>query len=312
MFEDNVAFSHAGAISCWNNTEVQNTTFTGNNASAIGGAIKASRQSYLLVIHCKFEDNYCQKWGGAIEGQVPAIIDISSTQFLGNKADQWGGAIEVSLQSELRLNNCRFKDNFAKHDGGAVYSYENTATEIHETIFANKASKGGAVYNQEGVICASYSTISDVIDTNFTHNKASISGGALKAERTCEVRITRCLFIGNIANVYGGSLYITRKSSLVIEFTKFMNNNGFEGGAIYVHETELRTKTCTFEGNYAIHQGGAIQMDDYSSIIMKNCHFISNKAVDGGAMYLTNSNYSFVSGTTFLKIWHHRVVVLHI
>ena len=35
--------------------------------------------------------------------------------------------------------------------------------------------------------------------------------------------------------------------------------------------------------------------------MMKNCHFFSNKAVDGGAMYLTNSNYSYVSGATFLK-----------
>ena len=92
-----------------------------------------------------------------------------------------------------------------------------------------------------------------------------------------------------------------------------MNNSGSEGGAIYVHKTELKPKACTFEENSAIHKGGAIQMDDDSSITMKNCHFISNKAVAGGAMYLSNPNCSLVSGTTFfLKIWHHRVVVLHI
>ena len=78
-----------------------------------------------------------------------------------------------------------------------------------------------------------------------------------------------------------------------------MNNSGLKGGAIYLHETELKTKTCTFEENSAIHKGGAIHADDGSSAMIKNCYFLLNKAVDGGAMYLINSNYSFVSSTIF-------------
>ena len=300
LFEGNMAHSKGGAISCWNNTktEVQNTTFTGNNASSVGGAIRASRQSYLLVIHCTFEDNLAQKWGGAIDGQGSAIIDISRTHFLGNKAEYAGGAIEASFQSELRLSNCRFESNALTLEGhgGGISTHSHSQLRLISCAFKNNLVEGYG-----GAICAYYSTILDIIDTNFTHNKASISGGALWVENTCEVGITRCLFIANKADVYGGSLHIRGKSSLAIEFTNFMNNSGSEGGAIYVHETELKTKTCTFEENSAIHQGGAIQMDAYSSIIMKNCHFISNKAVDGGAMYLSNPNCSLVSGTTFFK-----------
>ena len=117
-----------------------------------------------------------------LEGQVSAIIEISWTHFSGNKADYGGGAIEASFQSELRLNDCRLEDNFAKHDGGAINLYENTTSEIHETIFAgNKASYGGAVYSQLNItLCIEEST--------FTSNYAQRMGRCHRRSSLCDHR----------------------------------------------------------------------------------------------------------------------------
>ena len=100
--------------------------------------------------------------------------------------------------------------------------------------------------------------------------------------------------------MFGGSLYIESKS-VSIEFTKFMNNSAVEGGAIFVENAELKTETCTFEKNVATHKGGAVRVDDKSSITTENCRFLSNKAVDGGAVHVTSSSYSFVNNTILVK-----------
>ena len=296
-FTSNRALVMGGAIFGQSSViiEISWTHFSRNKAD-MGGAITVASQSELRLNNCRFEDNFAKRFGGAINLYENITLYIQESAFTSNHAQLEGGAIIAAVAVNIKINLTYFSGNNASSmHGGAIRIQIRCQLLLTSCAFDNNLAEGSG-----GVISALYLTILDIIDTNFTHNKASVSAGALWAS-SCEVRITRCLLIANIATVYGGSLHITSKSSLVIEFTKFMNNSGLEGGAIYVHETELKTKTCTFKENSAIQKGGAIQMDYDSSIIMKNCHFFSNKAADGGAMHLFNSNYSFVSGTIFSK-----------
>ena len=111
-----------------------------------------------------------------------------------------------------------------------------------------------------GAISSWYNSIVEIIDNNFTRNMASLTGRALWAF-FLKIPVSRCLFIGNRANVFGGSLYIEGKS-LLIELNKFMNNSG----AIFVQNTELKSEICTFEENVATHKGGAIGVNSDSLI----------------------------------------------
>ena len=246
---------------------IQESTFTSNHAHQWGGAIDNELNVTLCIFESTLTSNHAVQVGGAVYGFNAVSVTINSSYFSRNwVSNRFGGALHIG-QSQLFLTSCQFEDNFSKGSGGAISAY--------------------------------YHSILKIIDTNFTRNNASISGGALWAF-TSEISIRRCFLIGNRAIVFGGSLYIGSKS-VSIELTKFMKNSGIEGGAIFAQNAELKTETCTFEKNVAIHKGGTIKADDDSSIVIANCHFLSNKAMDGGAVHLHHPIYSFISDTTFLK-----------
>ena len=188
----------------------------------------------LFIEKNTFASNHALQKGGAVYGLYIFNIKINRTDFFWNWAStQYGGAIYVEQRAKLLLRNCEFEDNFVEGSDGAVSAY--------------------------------YHTVFEIIDTNFTRNKASINGGALSASMS-EIHIKRCLFIGNSANLFGGSLYIASKSVL-IELTTFKNNSGTEGGAVFVKHSELKTKQCTFRENLATHKAGAVRVDFDSSIL---------------------------------------------
>ena len=299
IFEDNCAQKWGGAIYGASATimEISWSRFSGNKADHYGGAMLVFIRCELHLNNCIFEDNFAKYFGGAVSLKYNVTAEIHESTFTSNQATLGGGAIAAVFALNITINLTYFSGNNAlgTHGGGGIAVGQHSQLLLTSCAFKDNFIKGSG-----GAISAAYYSILSIINTNFTHNKASISGGALDALMS-EIRITRCFFNENRADVHGGSLYIVSKSSLTIELTKFMNNNGIEGGAIYVHETELKIEMYTFEENYARHKGGAVQVDDDSSIMMNNCRYLSNKAAHGAAMHLTNPSYSFVSGAIFFK-----------
>jgi len=158
-----------------------------------------------------------------------------------------------------------------KGNGGAILIRVGTLTLNNVNMFGNNANYGGAIYIFDGA--------------DMVADSASISG--------------------NTAYLGGGGIYTTGSDSQVdLTDTVFFNNDGLEGGAIYMGGgSDLTATTSTFgeDGSpneagrrvnpdtgdvYYIGRGGAIySAGSGTSVILDETTLAANRAYVGGAIY---------------------------
>ena len=301
--------------------EIQETSFTRNRAQQ-GGAIDIDHHVYLRTTDCTFVDNHAEQLGGAIYGMSDAVLEIQETSFTRNSALQ-GGAINVQ-QVHLRVTDCTFVDNHVEQIGGAIVGGPDAVLQIQDTSFTrNSASQGGAINVQMQVnisltncrldvnfasdhaaaILAMSNVTLEIRETSFTGNSASRAAGVLHVSQS-RCHVVRSVFHSNTVKTVGGAVHVQSQSSLKIENTKFTNNNSSTGGAIHIESTSiLQANMCFFGENFAKQSGGAIELDDFSTIAIKSCDFMANnaRAGSGGAINLNNPEHVSIRDTLFLR-----------
>src|SRR5690606_17093645 len=90
---------------------------------------------------------------------------------------------------------------------------------------------------------------------------------------------------------YGGAIYHLYGGDLEIGYSEFVNNVANIGGAITsLDDDDISTLTIfgsSFENNTGVAQGGAIYMQNIQ-LIIQNCLFKNNFAIQGGSIYRIN------------------------
>ena len=146
------------------------------------------------------------------------------------------------------------------------------------------------------------------------------------------IQITNCTFKNIITeNGKGSAININGANKLTIYNSNFIENNSYDGGAIYVdNDTDVLIKNCIFDGNNCELYGGSIYISNAklllenteiknsikfkkggglcctnnSDVTIKQCKFTNNKYssydYSGGAIYNEkNSKLTIYGGTIF-------------
>ena len=248
QYEKNMALSGGAIYSAvedgiTSGLTISKSTFTSNVAKsdepiadAFGGAVYT--ETYLTDSSSTYNANSAvgtdtiNGSGGAV--YINTVADeknkltnkFTSTKFYNNSASDMGGAVYVKTRDFTTVaDNTRTKVAFNKATFGSVDS----------TNGGNKATQGGAIYNENGNVTISSS--------NFIANSASESGGALFND------------VNALTTISKGSFGYSDKKGLTV-----VGNSALYGGAIYNYGT-LNATSVTFNGNTAV-QGGAL----YSAI----------------------------------------------
>lgn len=251
--------------------------------------------------------------GGVIFNNTgDTAIVKAGTQFINNNVNS-GGAIYNKGSLNI-LDNSVFKSNTAKSYGGAIY---NEAAEIvigSDVKFNNNSAKlGGAIYGEnEGSI-----TIGTGVE--FSGNTSSSHGGAVYLECNHDLTIgdnakfTNNSVNGTVGN--GGAIYSynnPRKGEhntiKIGNNTEFSNNTSLtkKGGAIYsgagtTLEIGEKSTFANNEANGTSSLGGAIYNIGDSMTIGDGAKFISNKAVQGGAIFQGVDSELSLNNAAFIK-----------
>jgi predicted outer membrane repeat protein len=213
-----------------------------------------------------------------------------------------------------------FLENDSLNYGGGVLAFFSEPRIIriaHVAFDANEAYRGGAIYSATKALRYSYCTqpLTEVTDSEFTHNKATSDDGGSEAEGGAAygVKATNCTFEENEAGSFGAAAYS------VCEGCTFIANHASDRGGAGGQSSAIN---CTFEHNTADSQGGALsdspgeQIED--SVFRYNtaphggalynasperCIFVGNEAGSGGALYhgtakacLFEENTAFTGG----------------
>ena len=277
-------------------------------SQADGGAIMMDEDSKLSIKSSIFSDNSAQSSGGAIYASWNSSINVTGTKFMTNMANN-GGAIILTTKSDINIRKSNFTDNFGSTSGGAV-SLLNTVVGNFSACYmkGNRAKNGGALYSYDNIELT-------IKNSLFKNNTAVYRGGCLSAINACTHYVVGSTFKGNIANS-GGVTAISQNISLSFNRCKFTENEGYEVGgvAMVMHESSVLFAACNFSRNKARSAGvalvncyglinfvrsqfsnnqasdGGIAVGGIANIVVDNSHFVNNKALTKGGIFLVDAS----------------------
>ncbi|MEH6347072.1 MAG: choice-of-anchor Q domain-containing protein [Bermanella sp.] len=299
------------AISSTSPTTITNSTFSDNQVSMQGGAIRVSSAD-LNITNTSFSTNLTT---AADDGGV------ANTDTSGN-SDAGGGAIAfVNHQDDagntLVIEKGTFSNNQANGYGGAILIRSAKTITINESTFstntANNFSNGGVISAHGGALALDRSAVVSISDTTLDGNSAQRSGGALHISdlnADGSISLVETNLVNNVATEDGAAIYADATQALALNIEKTSinaNTASNNGGALYVGGSllTLNMENTTISGNSAIQgagiyfAGAVVQGSSIShASIIENIASNGAGAIQAGASPVVSLSHAVISGNT--------------
>jgi len=255
------------------------------NALAGADSISIPAGTYSIALGNTGED-------AAAEGDLDILDDLTITGADAATTTINGNSFSFRIFSILKraddslpvvaINKLTLTQGLSDVDGALVYN----AGELSlDDITLTDASPDSRAVVNEG---------------NFTMSNSRVSGnamGILSIVSASRLTITSSIFTNNVG-VDKGSAIMYGFGRATISDTKFLDNEGHNGGAIYTTGGSLTIRNCLFERNkanaYAFSGGGALVLGS-GKLIIESSTFDNNSANGaGGALELSGGGSSIM------------------
>ncbi|CAM9207691.1 unnamed protein product [Laminaria digitata] len=272
------------------------TEFVDNTAGAIGGAAYVIENSTLCwSASATFSGNEAGLKGGALAFFLESntswdgVTIFSNNTFQGNSAGVGGGGAIVTQSSMSWVGEMEFFNNTAEAFGGAIGTSGSeiswtgkTAVQDNHAVSVN--GTGGGIYIWGG------SVLSWTGDTEFLGNTAGLFGGALAFESSSRASWSAksTTFTHNSASLRGGALFLQEAEVSWSDETAFTGNEALSGGAIYIRNGSSMdwTGDTKFSFNVASADGGVVGSQALDSEYNPQ---ESNLAINGSTTFSNNT-----------------------
>lgn len=317
-FTNNVAFRDGGAV--YLAAAVSNCTFAANKTTIVpaatetygGGAVYVNDEN-AEIVGCTFTDNESSHLGGAVRSsrQIRMLADCT---FSNNAALRGPGGGVYSAGDFLALANCTFADNTSPTNGGAAY------TTGYVPLMTNCVFRGNRAGSHSGALqCTGFTKISAC---SFSNNVAKSRYGALYASSFAKGgTVEGCTFHNNTNGLVNVGSHLSGARSVVdSRFSGWgdMHAGGYDrcvfdgcrfdyesyGGGMVLFDTstgEGHVRNCLFR-DCEVHI--FINNSTGANVDIANCTFVSNqvtKAVNLQTGDLSDGYmiYSFRGGSPY-------------
>jgi len=195
------------------------------------------------------------------------------------------------------IRNCIITGNEGATNtiGAGMYNhghFHDASPTMVDCTFSNNTapgnSNGGAMYNYASGTGGNASPV--LTNCAFTNNYAAFRGGGIysqsESDGICAPVLTNCTFTSNSTTYQsGGSIYHVGQT-LTLNNCTFTNNTAFIAGAVGVLAGAIIATDCTFSGNAAPANSGAVTIYSGSvTSIFTRCTFSNNSTPEkGGAV----------------------------
>ncbi|MEQ1743809.1 MAG: choice-of-anchor Q domain-containing protein [Saprospiraceae bacterium] len=243
-------------------------------------------------------------WGAGIynnadhQASTPTIRNCTITGNEGNTNTRGAGMFNKGYFGDASptMTDCTFSNNTVpgNSNGGAMYNYAFGPTGIASPVmtdcaFTNNyaAFRGGVLYNsvENSGTCAPVLT-----DCTFTGNTTTYQSGGAIYHVGQELTLDNCTFTNNSAFI-GGAIGVTQGFVTATDCSFLGNSAPANSGAVSISGADVTSTftRCTFSNNSTPAKGGAVTV--YSSfgstlvVAFDRCTFSNNSAANGGAVY---------------------------
>ena len=328
IFKENTATFVGGAIAIQvSQSLIESCIFERNKVNSIqqytrGGAIRAfGAGTNITIKQCLFKENAVNYNGGAINIEFSQSLLLKNSTFVRNTVNTLkgngsaGGAIASIRTSDITVQQCLFKENTANDGGGAIRIQESRGSFENCTFERNYVKSSLQRYDFGGAICAQDNSHLTMHQCIFKENTATFVGGAIAIQMSQSL-IESCIFERNKVNsiqqnTHGGAIRaFGAGTNITIKQCLFKENAAtYSGGAIDIeffqslllrNSTFVRNTVNTLKGHGSV--GGAICSVRNSDITVQQCLFKENTATDGGgAIDIEDSGSLLFKSSTFVR-----------
>lgn len=279
---NNKAKTGGGLVASGNNGSftMSSGTITNNESSSSTGGLYLSAKISVKITGGTISNNTAGTSGGGMYSNK-AFGTVENLKLLNNKAMKGaGGAAYLYRGTLMDFKNVTIEGNTAATVGGGVYGDSNT-DYYTECMFTDCVFNGNTAGTRGGAFYGSFGVEFDAIGCTFTDNTAigngdetgSGNGGAIAIRDIA--RLKDCTFIGNKAQkggaFYGGNMQLTYSVN---------------GWGTKADDVAVTMENCSFEGNHADENGGAIYNAMSSFATLNNISFTGNSCgMQGSAIY---------------------------
>uniref|UniRef100_A0A383VBF3 Right handed beta helix domain-containing protein n=1 Tax=Tetradesmus obliquus TaxID=3088 RepID=A0A383VBF3_TETOB len=306
-----------------------NSACIGNSVLYNGGCVNGARLERFTALNSSFTNNWksAEEAGGRLKGggvlffESLGAVTITNCDFAHNSALYGnGGSLFCSTCGDLLVTSSRFTNNSAGASGGCIYAGEVASFTVLDCNFTANGQVPGkdAAWTENGAAIATDGTrTSNLYPVNlvvrrstFVNNKA-VAGGAIMASQYSRskgrVEVHDCRFSGNTGQFDGGAVMIEENqyTELLLNSSSFEGNQGDFGGAVSAYDADVAATNCSFVGNKAGVDGGALHLSTMQAagsgnlLALAGCTLSDNTAaVFGGAVAVYNQGLA-VRGSTF-------------
>lgn len=259
----NTATNYGSIVLVQSSCTVTNSTMKGNTADtqSPGFIMEMSR---ITIQNCSLT-NQTGETGAFLFAAVYTTVHISDSSFSFGKANS-GGALYCVVRCNITLFRSKFFNCTAP--SGSLAEFRDSSIVIEETqaVFLTSLISAGALQIIESNLTINRSYFADLVG-----NGATTVGSVVIVDETTFERIY---------SSFGSGVSTMDCTSLVITSSRFEDCVAKQGGAIYSYTTGFLAFSLTS--------------------LYRNNTFISNKAINGGAIY-SNSVLMTVQNNTFLS-----------
>jgi hypothetical protein len=286
-----------------------------NNKAAEGGAVYMSISSQWSGSGDRATDNIATENGGAVFVQEASVTMLNASLVgnrvvtvngkyvhgltgMGGAIYQYRGASAVSKST---LSGGIVPTGVHARSGGMIYAMAGTLEIKGSTVSGGKAQFGGAVALETDVVAT-------VTDSAVTGNTASELGGGLHLDERCTVTLLRSSVANNLCSFDGGGAFVDGASSIICDRCDVSANSADDrGGGVFLStgDNSLASSFGSFTGNLAARYGGAVcatrktMFTDVHSTFTSNGN-PGNATTAGGAVYVTDTTVRF-NGSAFIS-----------
>ena len=285
--------------------DLEDLVLTEGYASSSGGALWLGEGVVLRVRRCTFSHNHASNNGGAITTYNAYIIVEDSHFELNEAIEGSGGAMRVYSDSHATIHRTTFAKNKAGALGGGVSFAHNRPWEVPPSIVEdclfdlNNASN----YAGGGMDVTTASTTVHVSNTQYRHNYAGQSGGAVSASNDATLTVADSVMANNAAGDAGGSASATAAKLTFVNVNVTDSVAGRAGGAVAIAGD---SSTGAFRGtNFgnctASTLGGAIAASgDVPELTIEGAALLQCRVEEqGGALHVDGTGVLRVANTSF-------------
>ena len=261
-----------GALSV---TDLESVTMIGKSDPLIycspscGGGIEFNNVSHVVIAGLNVVS--CGIANESITLPALLLFEVSNavlknTRFKSNKN---AGALWIFYSNATFIGNTSFTDN-EDYEAGAIYGVSSDLAFIGTQVFENNSAIDGC----GGAIVLSSFSISFSGETVFRHNRAENEGGAV---------------------------YIDEGTFEVTGYLSIMYNHAEYGGAVSMYNSSVAVNGCSsFRDNSALHEGGAVYINEGTFEVTGYLRVTYNHAKYGGAVSMYNSSVEVNGCSSFM------------